>query len=58
MPWVRFTRQFPWDPPERKGRTTIVYPAGAVLFIRRACAEDAFAAGAAIPTTRPEDQRT
>lgn len=57
MPWVQFLRRFPWNPPERRGLTTIVFPTGAVLFVRRRCAEDAIAAGAAVPTTRPEDPR-
>lgn len=57
--WVRFLRRFAWSPPERMGRTTIVFPAGIVRFVRRQCAADAVAAGAAIPTTRPDkDQRT
>lgn len=56
MPWVRFLRPFSWDPPERRGRTTLSFPAGAVLFVRRLCAADAIAAGAAVPTTKPEDQ--
>lgn len=58
MPWVQFTRAFSWDPPERRGRTTIVYAAGSVLFVRRACAEAAIAAGAAVSTSRPEERRT
>jgi len=56
MPWVHFLRQFPWNPPERKGQVTIVYPAGAVLFVRRRCAADAITAGAAAPTTKPEEK--
>ncbi|WP_296584233.1 hypothetical protein [Xanthobacter sp.] len=56
--WVRFLRAFRWDPPERRGNTTIVYPAGAVLFVRRICAEAAVASGAAVITTRPGGPRT
>lgn len=58
MPWVRFLRAFSWDPPERRGRTTIVYSAGSVLFVRRSCADAAIAAEAAVPTSRPEERRT
>lgn len=57
MPWVRFLRRFAWRPPEHRGRTTIVFPAATVRFVRCRCAEDAIAARAAIPTTRPEDPR-
>lgn len=54
MPWVRFTRDFRWNPPERGGRVTIAYPAGAVLLVRRCCADDAIASGAAEAAKRPE----
>ena len=56
--WVRFLRAFRWDPPERRGQTTVLYPAGAVLFVRRICAEAAIAAGAAVTTTRPQEPCT
>lgn len=57
MPWVRFLAPFPWSPPERGGRVTIQFPAGAVLLVRRRCADDAIAAGAAILVPKPEDHR-
>ena len=57
MPWVRFIERFSWDPPERRGRTTIVFPTGTVRFVRRACAEAALVKGAAVPATRPEDPK-
>lgn len=52
--WVRFVAAFDWNPPERHGRVTLSYPAGAILFVRRACAAAAIAAGRAVATTRNE----
>lgn len=51
--WVRFIREFWWEPPERKGRVTLRYAEGAVLFVRRACAAEALAKGAAERASRP-----
>lgn len=45
--WVRFIRDFDWHPPEKKGRVHIAYKAGMRLLVRRKCAADAIAAGAA-----------
>lgn len=56
MPWVKFMRDFRWDPPERKGRTTIAYAADSVHFVRKACADDARAAGAAVTIRKPKVQ--
>lgn len=57
MPWVRFTEAFSWDPPERRGRTTIQFRPGSVLLVRRLCADAAVAAGAAVLVPKPEDHR-
>jgi len=51
--WVRFTRPFDFDPPERGGRVTIAFAAGAIRFVRRCCGKAALAAGAAVPVGRP-----
>jgi len=46
---VRFLRDFDWHPPEKHRQVTIVFKAGKTYFVRRACARDAIAAGAAEP---------
>ncbi len=51
--WVRFIAPFDWCPPERKGRVTLAFAAGAVLFVRRACGAAAVAAGKAVALHRP-----
>lgn len=48
--WVRFVEGFVWAPPERKGRVSLVFQSGSVLFVRRACGEAAIAAGKAVPS--------
>lgn len=53
MPWVRFVRAFDWDPPERRGLTTIAFAAGEPVCVRIACAAAAVAAGAAVRVKRP-----
>jgi hypothetical protein len=45
--WVRFVSDFDWYPPEKKGRVHVAYKAGMRLLVRRKCAADAIAAGAA-----------
>lgn len=52
MPWVRFTSDFDFRPPERR-RVRIAYKAGMVLFVRRCCATLAFEKGRAVPSERP-----
>lgn len=44
---VRFTRDFDWRVPERKGRVTLAYKAGQEVTVRRVCGEAAVKAGAA-----------
>ena len=48
MPWVRFTRDFDWDVPERNRRVTIAYKRGMKRLVRTACAQEAIRAGAAV----------
>lgn len=55
MPWVRFRQVFDWDPPERRGRTTLAFAAGSVVCVRTECAKAAIAAGAAVKAKRPRD---
>lgn len=55
MPWVKFLSDFNWSPPERRGRVTIAYVRGMKLLVRRKCAEQAVAAGAAIEIRKGED---
>jgi hypothetical protein len=54
--WVRFTSDFDWRPPERKGTVTVAYRAGMTKYVRKACAEAAIAAGKAQPTDRPDGE--
>jgi hypothetical protein len=57
VPWVRFTGDFDWSPPERGGRVTIAYRAGMVLLVTTACATAAAAADRAQHTMRPARSR-
>ena len=57
MPYVRFSRAFDWNPPERHGMTTLAYEAGKIYSVRTECARAAVAAGAATRTTRPKEPR-
>lgn len=52
MPWVRFSKNFDFRPPETP-RVCIAYKAGTTHFVRRICAEQAIERGKAAPTTRP-----
>lgn len=54
MPWVRFTSDFDWSPPEKPGRITIAYKSGMQVLVRRLCAQAAVAAGAA-QTINPQE---
>jgi len=51
--WVRFLRRYDFNPPERYGRSTITYQAGALVLVRRVCALEAIALGAAELAARP-----
>ena len=53
---VTFLRDFDWQPPERKGRVTIAYKAGMCLLVRKICAADAIAAGAAVAAAKAVEQ--
>ncbi|MGQ3674260.1 hypothetical protein ACT6QH_01985 [Xanthobacter sp. TB0139] len=53
MAWVRFERDFEFDPPARGGRVTLRYRAGRSYNVPRACALRAKAAGAAVSISRP-----
>lgn len=55
---VTFLRDFDWQPPERNGRVTIAYKAGMCLRVRKICAADAIAAGAAQPLTKETEHGT
>ena len=55
---VTFLRDFDWKPPEKKGRITIAYKAGMCLLVRKLCAADAIAAGAATPLTKENGNGT
>lgn len=50
--WLHFRQDFSWRPPEKNGRVIIEYHGGTTLFVRRKCAEEAIAAGAAEPITK------
>jgi len=51
---LRFTADFRWSPPERKGRSTILFRAGRVYFVRLVCAKAALAAKVAVPVRKGE----
>ena len=51
---VRFLEDFDWQPPERSGHVHIAFKAGMECRVRKICAADAMAAGAAIPLTQKE----
>ena len=53
MPWVRFSADFDWPVPERNGQALIAYRTGMVKLVRKACAEQAIAAGKAARAARP-----
>jgi hypothetical protein len=44
---VRFKELFLWHVPDRKGRVTVAYEAGREYTVKRACGEEAIAAGKA-----------
>lgn len=48
MPWVRFTADFDWYPPERNGRYCIAYKSGMELLVTTPCAVAAETAGKAV----------
>lgn len=52
MAWVRFTGDFPWDPPARP-RSTIVYKAGRCRSVTADCARAAVAAGKGVRVRAP-----
>lgn len=47
MPWVKFTDDFDWYPPERNGRYCVAYRAGMSLLVTTPCAIAAVDAGKA-----------
>lgn len=53
MPWVLFTANFDFHPPENRF-SFVAYKAGMIQFVRRVCAERAIASGKAEPTVRPQ----
>lgn len=53
MAWVRFKRRYDWRVPGGKGVSFLAYPAGRVCSVKRRCAEDAIADGAAEPHAAP-----
>ena len=50
---VRFTDNFDFRPPERKGRTTIAYKRGMEKTVRRICGEEAIGKGKAFEVPVP-----
>lgn len=55
MAWVLFSAAFAWDPPERKGLTTLTYePGEEPRNVRRLCADAAIAAGKATEADPPK----
>lgn len=54
--WVRFTRDFDFDPPARGGLVTLAYKGGTVVNVTRECARLAKAAGAAVSAKSPRHE--
>ena len=55
MPWVRFTGNFDWYPPERNGRYCLAYKVGTVALVTTPCATAAKAAGKAVAEPKSKD---
>lgn len=53
MPWVRFDRDFDWNPPQFKRRWSRRFPAGLTWFVTRACAAAAAEEGRGAVVPRP-----
>lgn len=51
MPWLKFTRDFDWQPPG--ARWMVAYKAGSVMLVQQEAAEKAIREGKAEPTERP-----
>jgi hypothetical protein len=56
MPWVRFTADFDWYPPERRGHWCKAYKAGTVDLVTSPCAAAAIAAGKVERCDKPKDK--
>ena len=54
MPWVRFSQDFDYVPPERRGLATIAYKAGSKCNVTRRCAGMAIAGGKAVKISAVE----
>lgn len=50
MPWVKFTRNYDYRPLKR---VMIPYKQGQIKFVKRECANEAKAKGAAVDAERP-----
>lgn len=55
MPWVHFTHDFNWSPPERNGRVVLMYRKGLTLFVRRVCADEVLRKHKGQLVARPEN---
>ena len=55
MPWVYFTKDFDWYPPELNGRFCLAYKAGTIALVTTPCAVAAKAARKAVATRKPRD---
>lgn len=54
MPWVRFTSEHCWTPPEER-RVSILYkPSEAAQNVRKHCADEAVRLGRAVRTVAPK----
>jgi hypothetical protein len=51
--WVLFLARYDFSPPERRGRTTIVYQPGTLALVRGICARLSIAGGYAVKAARP-----
>lgn len=55
MPWLEFTQDFDFTPPEER-RVTIAYKAGSTVFVPTAHADAAIASGAAIKAKKVKNE--
>jgi hypothetical protein len=53
MPWLRFTADHCWTPPDER-RVSKLFKAGTVEMVRKCCADEAIRLGRAEMTVRPK----
>ena len=54
MPWVKFLKDFDWQPPN--ARWMIAYRKGKIMLVKQDVADEAIAQGKAVPSSKLELQ--